>query len=38
VSTEAPERNTLLEKAIEGAASGGAESEMVHLYDLNYKG
>lgn len=29
---------TLLQKALEGAASGGAETEMVHLYDLNYKG
>lgn len=29
---------TLLEKALEGAASRGAEIELVHLYDLNYKG
>ncbi len=29
---------TLLEKALEGAASAGAESELVHLYDLDYKG
>jgi multimeric flavodoxin WrbA len=29
---------TLLEKALEGAASQGAETELVHLYDLNYKG
>ncbi|MBF0501876.1 MAG: flavodoxin family protein [Candidatus Riflebacteria bacterium] len=29
---------TLLEKALEGAASKGAATEMVHLYDLNYKG
>ena len=29
---------TLLEKALEGAASQGAKTEMVHLYDLNYKG
>src|SRR5208282_5915004 len=29
---------TLLEKALEGAASLGAETELVHLYDLNYKG
>ena len=29
---------TLLEKALEGAASRGAETELVHLYDLNYKG
>jgi multimeric flavodoxin WrbA len=28
----------LLEKALEGAASLGAETELVHLYDLNYKG
>ena len=30
--------NTLLEKALEGAASQGAETELTHLYDLNYKG
>lgn len=29
---------TLLEKALEGAASAGAETELIHLYDLNYKG
>ena len=29
---------TLLEKALEGAASEGAETELVHLYDLNFKG
>jgi multimeric flavodoxin WrbA len=29
---------SLLEKALEGAASQGAETELIHLYDLNYKG
>jgi multimeric flavodoxin WrbA len=29
---------TLLNKALEGAAAEGAETEMVHLYDLNFKG
>lgn len=29
---------TLLNKALEGAASLGAETELIHLYDLNYKG
>jgi len=29
---------TLLEKAIEGAASQGAETSLVHLYDLDFKG
>jgi len=29
---------TLLEHALEGAASAGAETELVHLYDLDYKG
>lgn len=29
---------TLLNKALEGAASKGAETEMIHLYDYNYKG
>ncbi len=29
---------TLLEKALEGAASRGAEVELVHLYDLKFKG
>jgi multimeric flavodoxin WrbA len=28
----------LLEKALEGAASAGAQTEMVNLYDLNYRG
>jgi multimeric flavodoxin WrbA len=28
----------LLQKALEGAASQGAETELLHLYDLNYKG
>jgi multimeric flavodoxin WrbA len=28
----------LLEKALEGAASQGAETTLIHLYDLNYKG
>ena len=28
----------LVEKALEGAESWGAESEIIHLYDLNYKG
>ena len=28
----------LLKKALEGAASQGAETEFIHLYDLNYKG
>jgi multimeric flavodoxin WrbA len=28
----------LLEKSLEGAVSQGAETELVHLYDLNYKG
>jgi multimeric flavodoxin WrbA len=28
----------LLENVIEGAKSQGAETELVHLYDLNYKG
>jgi len=28
----------LLEKALEGAASQGADTELVHLYDLSYKG
>jgi len=28
----------LLKSALEGAASRGAEVELVHLYDLNYKG
>ena len=29
---------TLLKKALEGAVSQGAETELIHLYDLNYKG
>ena len=29
---------TLLKKALKGAASQGAETELVHLYDLNFKG
>ena len=29
---------TLLEKALEGAVSEGAETELIHLYDLNFKG
>lgn len=29
---------TLLKKALEGAESQGAETELIHLYDLNYKG
>ncbi|AKB78844.1 iron-sulfur flavoprotein [Methanosarcina horonobensis HB-1 = JCM 15518] len=29
---------TLLEKALEGTASEGAETEMIHLYDLDFKG
>ncbi len=29
---------TLLEKSLEGAASCGAETELVHLYDLDFKG
>jgi len=29
---------TLLEHAIEGAKSYGAETELIHLYDLDYKG
>lgn len=28
----------MLEKALEGAASKGAQTALVHLYDLNYKG
>jgi multimeric flavodoxin WrbA len=28
----------LLKKALKGAASQGAETELVHLYDLNFKG
>ncbi|MBF0458341.1 MAG: flavodoxin family protein [Nitrospirae bacterium] len=29
---------TLLQKALEGAASCGAETELIHLYDMNFKG
>lgn len=29
---------TVLNKALEGAASQGAATELIHLYDLNYKG
>lgn len=29
---------TLLKHALEGAASQGAETELIHLYDLSYKG
>lgn len=29
---------TLLDKALEGAASEGAETEIIHLYDLEFKG
>ena len=29
---------TLLKKALEGAESQGAETKLIHLYDLNYKG
>lgn len=29
---------TLLQKALEGAASRGAETKLVHLYDLDFKG
>ena len=30
--------DTLLKKALEGAASAGAETEMVYLYDLKFRG
>ncbi len=29
---------TLLKKALEGAAAQGADTELIHLYDLTYKG
>ncbi|WP_326975178.1 flavodoxin family protein [Caproicibacter sp. BJN0012] len=29
---------TLLQKALDGAASAGAETELIHLYDLKYRG
>jgi len=28
----------LLDHALQGAASQGAKTEIIHLYDLNYKG
>jgi multimeric flavodoxin WrbA len=28
----------LLEKSLEGAAANGAETELIHLYDLNFRG
>lgn len=28
----------LLSKALEGAASQGAETELIHLYDIDFKG
>jgi len=28
----------LLKKALEGAAGAGAETKIIHLYDLNFKG
>ena len=33
-------RNTaaLLDKALEGAAAAGAETELIHLYPLDFKG
>lgn len=30
--------HTLLEKALDGAKSSGAETELIHLYDITYKG
>ena len=30
--------DTLLQKALEGAKSMGADTEIIHLYDLNFKG
>lgn len=30
--------DTLLQKALEGAKSKGAQTELIHLYDLNFKG
>lgn len=30
--------STLIKQALEGARSEGAETELIHLYDLNYKG
>lgn len=29
---------TLLQKALEGAGAAGAETELIHLYELNFKG
>ena len=29
---------TLLNNALEGAASAGADTELIHLYDLNFSG
>lgn len=29
---------TLIQKALEGAASKGAETELIHLYDIDFKG
>ena len=29
---------TVLHKALEGAASQGSQTELIHLYDLSYKG
>ena len=29
---------TLLKKTLEGATSQGAETELIHLYELDYKG
>ena len=29
---------TLLNKALEGAAAQGAQTDLIHLYDLNFKG
>jgi multimeric flavodoxin WrbA len=29
---------TILNSALEGAISVGAQTEMIHLYDFNYKG
>jgi multimeric flavodoxin WrbA len=30
--------STLLKHALDGAASRGAKTELIHLYDYNYKG
>ena len=29
---------TMLQKALEGSASRGAETELIHLYDLQFQG